>query len=52
MAVVVEIIDFGEDLPELHGSSCTHFEIEYKHIKFDLLPKSIPSVLSELVISV
>jgi len=21
----VEIIDFGEDLPELHAGSCTHF---------------------------
>jgi len=25
VAVVVEIIDFGEDLPELHAGSCTHF---------------------------
>jgi len=22
---VVEIIDFGEDLPELHAGSCTYF---------------------------
>jgi len=25
VAVVVEIIDFGEDLPELHAGSCTYF---------------------------